>query len=100
MTLVPLLFFFPVPEVAWKLTEHQAPDLIGHINTLTPLSLNMGAESFMALSTPAESAAVQPVPEPAAEGPLKTPRKPRKPRTPKALGVKDGGIWHTDFTWV
>uniref|UniRef100_A0A8C7YJE7 Bromodomain adjacent to zinc finger domain, 2A n=1 Tax=Oryzias sinensis TaxID=183150 RepID=A0A8C7YJE7_9TELE len=79
-----------VPEVAWQLTEHQAPDLIGHINTLTPLSLNMGAESFMALSTPAESAAVQPVPEPAAEGPLKTPRKPRKPRTPKALWVKDG----------
>lgn len=46
----------------------------------------------MAHSTPAESAAVQPVPELTAEGPPKTQRKPRKPRTPKASWVTDGGI--------
>ncbi|XP_024149062.1 bromodomain adjacent to zinc finger domain protein 2A isoform X3 [Oryzias melastigma] len=79
-----------VPGVAWEFTEHQTPDSVGHMDILTPPGLNMRAESFMAHSTPAESAAVQPVPELTAEGPPKTQRKPRKPRTPKASWVTDG----------
>ncbi|KAM6924373.1 bromodomain adjacent to zinc finger domain protein 2A [Xenentodon cancila] len=88
------------PEAEQELGGHDTPDSAGNTirtpanEVLTPPSLKMGDENFIAFSTPAESRAVhslQPVTEhamSAARGHLSTPGKPRKPRTPKATLIK------------
>ncbi|XP_054464722.1 bromodomain adjacent to zinc finger domain protein 2A [Anoplopoma fimbria] len=89
------------PEAEWGPRGLDTPDSAGRTSikttaseTMTPLSLKMKDENFIAFSTPAESPAVhplQPVTDPivpAAKGRQKTPGKPRKPRTPKALMIK------------